>query len=309
MHEFDVVGLGEPLVEFNQIHGAGRVFQQGVGGDTFNAIIAAARHGARTAYCCRIGGADEFGQLFYDTCTQEGVDASGLVADPEANNGLYFIQHDDQGHHFSYVRRYSASSRMQVSDLRHGLVERTRYLHVSGISLALGASVCDTVFAAMDRARAAGGRVCLDPNLRLKLWSLEQARTVLCEAIRQADIFLPGIDDMRAMTGLSDPHEILAWIRSINPQTAIVLKLGHAGVAVEDNGGLFFVPPYQVQSIDATGAGDCFAGSLLARLAANEDLPTAVHYANAAAALSTTRFGAIAALPDVHEVSVLMSAA
>lgn len=306
MRDFDVVGLGEPLIEFNQVEPGKPAYRQGIGGDTFNAVVAAARQGARTAYIGRIGGADDFGRLLREAWRQEGVDPSGMVDDPEANNGLYFIEHGENGHQFSYVRKHSAASRMQPSDLESGLVERSRFLHVSGISLGLSTSACDTVFAAMERARRAGTQVCLDANLRLKLWPLARARAVLREAIAQADIFLPGMDDMAQLTELTDPDAVLAWVRAVNPRAVVVLKKGRDGVVLDQEGTRHVVAPRRVDAVDATGAGDCFAGSLLARLAAGQDWPAAAEYANAAAALSTTQYGAIAALPRAEQVRAFM---
>ena len=175
MADFDVVGLGEPLVEFNQTRPGQPEFLQGYGGDTSNAIIAAARQGARCAYVTRVG-ADAFGEQLMQLWRDENVDIGGVMIDPHAHTGLYFVQHGPQGHVFSYMRHGSAASRMNPEDLRHGVVERAAFLHVSGISLAISASACDTVFAAIERARSAGTQVCLDSNLRLRLWPVDRAR-------------------------------------------------------------------------------------------------------------------------------------
>ncbi|MVW70092.1 sugar kinase [Bordetella sp. 15P40C-2] len=304
--DFDVVGLGEALIEFNQTDPAAPVYRQGIGGDTSNAIIAAARAGARTAYLSRYGGLDEFGELLLNLWRAEGVDVSGVLRDDGANNGLYFVQHTPSGHQFSYVRSHSAAARMRPADLGHGIVERSRYLHVSGISLAISTTACDTVFAAMTRARAAGTQVCLDANLRLRLWPVSRARAILREAIAQCDLFLPGVDDMRSLTGLDDPQAILDWVRALNPDAIVVLKAGSKGVIVDDKVSRTHVPPCRVQAVDATGAGDCFAGNLLARLCAGEDWLSACRYANAAAALSTTGYGAVAPLPRPDAVRALL---
>jgi 2-dehydro-3-deoxygluconokinase len=62
------------------------------------------------------------------------------------------------------------------------------------------------------------------------------------------------------------------------------------------------VPPYPVRPLDATGAGDCFGGSFIARLAAGADPFDAARYANVAAALSTTGYGAVAPIPRADTV-------
>ena len=138
----DVTGLGEAMVEFNQTQ-AGRVeYRQGFGGDTSNAVIAAARAGARTAYLTRLG-QDQFGSMLLDLWRREGVDCSAVAQDTEASTGIYFVSHGAAGHVFSYLRANSAASRMNLAWLMHsavkGAIEASQILHVSGISLAISA--------------------------------------------------------------------------------------------------------------------------------------------------------------------------
>ena len=142
MADFDIVALGEPLVELNQTHQDQRQYLQGFGGDTSNAVIAAARQGASCAYLTRVGN-DAFGQQFLSLWQAEGVDTSGVQVDEQAHTGLYFVQHGPDGHAFSYLRRGSAASLMTPASLDSGLIERARYLHVSGISLAISTSACE----------------------------------------------------------------------------------------------------------------------------------------------------------------------
>lgn len=307
MADFDVVGLGEPLIEFNQTRAGDPQYLQGFGGDTSNAVIAAARQGARCAYLTRVGD-DAFGAQLLQLLRSEHVDTSGVRVDAEAHTGVYFVQHGPDGHVFSYLRRDSAASRMQPSDLAGGPLERARYLHVSGISMAISASACDTVFAAMERTRAAGGQVSLDSNLRLRLWPVARARAVLREALAQADLFLPSLDDMRHLTGHEDPQRTLDWIRAAGAPGVVVLKLGKEGALVDDGQARTMVPGLTVRAVDATGAGDCFAGNLLARRCAGEGWLDSVRYANAAAALSTTGYGAVGPLPDADAVGAFMAA-
>jgi len=306
-HDYDVVGLGEALIEFNQTVPGQPDYRQGIGGDTSNAVIAAARAGARTAYLGRYGGNDDFGELLLQIWRDEGVDVSGISCDAQANNGLYFVHHTADGHRFSYVRQNSAAARMQPTDLNHGLIERARFLHVSGISLAISVNACDTIFAAIERAHSATTRVCLDANLRLRLWPLSRARAVLREAIAQCDVFLPGLDDMTLMTGLEHPDAILDWIRRINEHAVVVLKMGNQGAILDQTGTRTRIAPCQVQAVDATGAGDCFAGNLLARVCANDGWPQACRYASAAAALSTLGYGAINPLPRPEQVAAMLA--
>ena len=293
----DIVALGEAMVEFNQTQAEPPLYLQGFGGDTSNAAIASARAGAQVAYLTRLG-TDRWGERLMALWQRENVNTATVLRDANAPTGMYFVSHDAQGHHFSYARAGSAASRMQVGDVTawQSTIEASRWLHLSGISLAISASACDTAFAAMQLARASGTRVALDSNLRLSLWPLARAQACITHAMGLCDLFLPSQEDITALTGLTEPQAIIDWSHAQGAEQ-VVLKLGPQGAWASDGQTRRHVPGLAVQAVDATGAGDCFAGNLLARLSQGDDLWTATAYANAAAALSVQGYGAVAPLP------------
>jgi 2-dehydro-3-deoxygluconokinase len=307
MNAFDVVSIGEPMVEFNQTRPGEPSYLQGFGGDSSNMVIAAARTGARTAYVTRIGD-DEFGRMFRALWQAEGVNTRGVAIDPQAHTAVYFVSHGPGGHVFSYLRAGSGASRMRPEELPLELVRGARFVHASGISMAISASACDAVLAAFDAARAAGAKVSFDSNLRLKLWPLARARAVIGAAAAMADHFFPSIEDARALSGLEDPDAIVDWAHRIGART-VYLKLGPEGVIVSDGARRERIAGLKVKTVDATGAGDCFCGATLARLAAGDSIVDAARYANAAAALATTGFGAVAPLPRPEAVRKLLGGA
>jgi 2-dehydro-3-deoxygluconokinase len=300
----DIVLLGEPLFEFCQLPGTNR-YEQGFGGDTSNAAVAAARQGARVGYVTRVG-ADAFGEMFRAMWRAEGVDTSGVVTDPTAHTGVYFVTHDGAEHEFSYLRADSAASRMRPEDVPLELVRRAGFLHVSGIAQAISPGACDAVFRAIDAAREAGVKVSYDPNLRLRLWPLARASAVTLATAALADYFLPSLEDARALSGLDTPERIVRWAHDMEVP-AIVLKLGSQGVLVSDGHERELMPGFKVNTVDATGAGDAFDGAFLARLAAGDTIWDAARYANAAAALATTGYGAIGPLPRPEAVRALLA--
>jgi 2-dehydro-3-deoxygluconokinase len=300
----DVVAIGEPLVEFNQTRGGEPTYLQGFGGDTSNMIIAAARHGARAAYVSRVGD-DEFGRLFLSLWDAEGVDRSAVAMDAEAFTGVYFVTHGSQGHVFHYLRKGSAASRLRREELPLALIEGARFVHASGISLAISADCREAVLEAFHRARAAGARVSFDANLRVRLWPLERAREGMRKAIGLADFFFPSFEDAAALSGRETPQDVLAWAHGLGARN-VLLKLGAQGVIVSDGSSATRIDGIKVQAVDATGAGDCFCGAALARLAAGDGLVEAARYANAAAALATTGYGAVAPIPRPPEVAALL---
>ncbi|KVS37862.1 sugar kinase [Burkholderia ubonensis] len=300
----EILALGEAMVEFNQSQPGRPEFLQGFGGDTSNFCIAAARQGASAGFVSAVGD-DPFGRLLSDLWRSEGVDTTYVRIDHAAPTGVYFVTHGPNGHQFDYLRAGSAASRYTTGDLPLDALAAAKAVHLSGISLAIGAAACDAAFAAIDHARRNGAKVSFDTNLRLKLWPLPRARAVMREALRQTDICLPSWEDVTAITGADDRDAIVDAMLELGPQV-VALKLGKDGAYVATPHERRVVPGFTVEAIDATGAGDCFGGAFVARIVAGDDPFTAARYANAAAALSTTGYGAVAPIPRRDAVERLM---
>jgi 2-dehydro-3-deoxygluconokinase len=302
----DVLALGEAMVEFNQQQGTAS-YLAGFGGDTSNCAIAAARMGARSGYATQLGD-DVFGDQLMALWAAEGVDTRGVQRVAGGETGIYFVTHGPHGHRFSYRRAGSAASRMTPASLPAGLVESAQWLHVSGISQAIGASACDTVFEALARARAAGTKVSHDLNFRPALWPAPRALATLRATLASCDLFFPSVDEIQALTGIESPEDIVRWSHDQGAKQ-VALKLGARGSWVSAGGGIEAVAPHPVQPVDATGAGDCYAGSMLARLAAGDTLAQAARAANVSAALSTQGYGAVAPLPRWDDVRAILDRA
>lgn len=300
----EILALGEAMIEFNQSQPGRPEFLQGFGGDTSNFCIAAARQGASTGFVSAIGD-DPFGRLLADMWRAERVDTTYVRIDRAAPTGVYFVTHGADGHQFDYLRAGSAASRYAVGDLPLDALAAAKAVHLSGISLAISTAACDAAFAAIDHARRHGAKVSFDTNLRLKLWPLPRARAVMREALRQTDICLPSWDDVTALTGANDRDAIVDAMLEHGPQV-VALKLGKEGAYVATPNERRVVPGFTVEAVDATGAGDCFGGAFVARIVAGDDPFAAARYANAAAALSTTGYGAVAPIPHRDAVERLM---
>lgn len=298
MPGFDVVSLGEPLYELNR-QPDGR-YLPGFGGDTLNVAIAARRLGARAAYVTRLGG-DIFGDEIAALMVREGLDVSGVARDASAPTGLYFVTHGPSGHVFTYRRAGSAASLMTPALLKPEVIAGAGFLHASGISQAISATAADTVAAAIALARAQGVRVSFDTNFRPRLWDAATAWPVIAAAAAQADVLKTSAEDCLALFGVSAPGDIASRFLELGAK-AVVVTLGADGVLLATASGRETVAGHRVAAVDATGAGDGFTGALLAGLARGEALAAAARFANAAAALSTLGYGAIAPLPTREAV-------
>ncbi len=298
--DIDVLAVGEPLIEFNQRAAGNHSYDIGYGGDTSNCAIAAARLGAVAAYVTRVGD-DAFGQRLMALWAAEGVITQGVVVEEGAETGLYFVSHDAAGHHFDYRRRNSAASRLGAADLSQALIARARYLHVSGITQAISASAREAVDQAIGLAQQNGTAVSYDLNFRPRLWSADAALAAAKRTLARCDIFFPGLDEVQTLTGIVGPEAAVAWAHDCGAKV-VALKLGAQGCLLSAGGRQERIASVAVNPVDATGAGDCFAGAFLSQLAVGSDPFSAARFANTAAALSTQGYGAVAPIPDRRTV-------
>ena len=294
----DLLCMGEPMLEFNQLprDADGRqLFLEGHGGDTSNAAIAAARQGARVGMITALG-QDMPGDSFMALWAREGVDTSTVIRNPAALTGVYFVTHDATGHQFLHYRAGSAASLYRPADVPGAAIARARMLYLSGITHGISTTACDAAFAAIDVARRHGVAVAYDTNYRPRLWPPVRAAAVMHAAMAQCDYAMPGVEDVATLTGLSDPDSMLDFYLRLGPKV-VVLKMGAEGAYLGTPDRRVRIPAMTVKAVDATGAGDTFCGSFLARILAGDAPDAAVRYAAVAAALKCQGYGAVGPIP------------
>lgn len=305
MGSVELLCLGEPLVEFNNT--APGQWVESIGGDVSNVAIAARRQGIASGIATRVG-ADGFGDLLRGQWAREGVDLSTVEVDAAAPTGLYFVRHGPEGHSFEYRREGSAASKLSPDGLPREAISTCRMLHYSGITQAISPSARAAAEVAVQLAREAGAHVSYDPNLRLRLWSLDEARDATATAIATADLALPGLEDARVLTGLSDPENIVRHYIELGAGI-VALTLGADGALVGTAEQVVAIPAPPARLVDATGAGDCFDGAFLAEWLRTRDPFAAGRYAVVAAALSVQGYGAVDAIPTRSAVTAATGAA
>ncbi|EYT54575.1 2-dehydro-3-deoxygluconokinase [Leucobacter sp. UCD-THU] len=295
----DIISIGEPLVEFNaeSLGGprVGSLYSIGFGGDSSNFAVAVSRLGGSSGYMTRVG-ADHFGALLQDLWHEERVDASRVITDERHPTGLYFILRHGGRSEFVYRRADSAASHLEPSDLPEGMIEEAKLLHVTGITQAISQSACETVFAAIERARAAQVTVSYDPNIRPAIWPLQTARAIVRYTIPQCDVVLPNLDEGRLLTGYEDPRAITQELLELGAPL-VVLKLGSSGSVIATPDDYYSVPARPVLAKDPTGAGDCFDAAFAVAITEGKDPVDAAIFATAAASRVVQGLGAVAPIP------------
>ena len=297
----EIVCLGEALIEMNQLPEKDpRLFYSSFGGDVSNVAVSIARQGSAAGFLSLVGN-DLFGDQLLELWQKEGVNHAHVSKIQDASTGIYFVTHNSSGHNFSYFRKDSAASQITPEHLPYTYIASAKVLHISAISQAISPSSNNTVNAAIQIANKNDVLISYDTNLRLKLWSLEQARETIQKTIPFSDFLFPSLEDSIILTELTEPTDIVEYYLK-NGAKLVALKLGSEGVLVANKDSCHKINGKVVETVDATGAGDSFNGAFLSEWLRHGNPLESAQYANAAAALSTTGIGAVEPIPDRLDV-------
>jgi len=299
----EILSFGEPMFELSQVNANNRGnadFLSGFGGDASNFAIAAARQGANVGMLTHMGD-DEFGKKFLRLWAEENVNTSTVVSNSVSHTGIYFITHDENGHHFSFFRKGSAASLITPSQLPVDAIKNAKLLHLTAITQAISDSSCDATFKAIDIASENNTLITYDTNLRLKLWSLNRARAIINETSSLVDICFPSLDEAQLLTGLKYEDDIIDYYLNMGSKM-VVLKKGEQGATVANDTVRFSLPPFKTNPLDATAAGDSFAGAFCTHFINGQSLEDCLKFANATASIAIMGYGAVAPLPTFEQV-------
>jgi fructokinase len=316
----DIICLGELLVDmFPAELGRGLVdvtaFRPKPGGAPANVAVAATRLGAQSAFIGKVG-EDAFGHHLADVLEGEGVDIRGIRFDEKARTTMAFIAMPDENTaEFVFYRNPGADMMLRVDELDLSLLRETRAFHFGSISLIEEPSRSATL-EAIRVAKKTDALISFDANYRPNLWpSPEEARTRLAEAIPYADLLKVNEVEIALLSGSRDLHAASASLLECGP-TLCVVTLGPEGSYFRIGDGGEHVPPFRVDTVDATGCGDAFVAGLLCQLVVESDwrehlsvprMRAALRYANAVGALTSLTLGVIPALPTKEQVDEFLA--
>lgn len=310
MKKSEVFTFGETMVLFQPeqmlpleyIH----QFPKKIGGAESNVAIGLTRLGHSVSWFSKLGN-DPFGRFVLKNVRGEGVDVSSCLLTDEAPTGLLFKEQlSPEDMNVYYYRKGSAASLMQPVELDADAIASARILHISGITPALSDSALATVMEAIEIAKRNDTKIVFDPNLRLKLWSADQAKKTFNEIAANADVILPGLDEGQLMTGETNV-EAVAEALAGDSDKIIVIKLGDKGAYLHAGEQRNYIEGFSVDRIvDPVGAGDGFAAGVISGLLREEPLELAVRRANAIGAMVVGVSGDIEGLPTFEAVERFM---
>lgn len=316
--KYDVIAMGELLIDFTmngESEQGNDLFEACPGGAPCNVLALLNKMGKKTAFLGKVG-KDQFGTLLRGTLDEVGIDTSNLLTDESVNTTLAFVHtFPDGDREFSFYRNPGADMMLTEEEVDPEFLGETRIFHFGTLSM-----THDAVRAATKKAIAAakesGALVSFDPNLRPPLWStLDLAKEQMDYGFGQCDILKISDNEIQFVSGMEDYDDGIRYLQEKYQIPLILLTMGKDGSRAYYKGMRVERGGFTMDTIETTGAGDTFCGSSLNYILEHdfenlteEQLGEMLTFANAAAAIVTTKKGAIRAMPERTEVEAVIEA-
>lgn len=310
----DVVCLGILIADIiarpvNEYPGRGHLnvcdeIRPSIGGCAANTAIGLQKLGVPTGVIGKVG-CDAFGDFVRATLQSHGLDARGVVAAPEGATSATMVMIAGDGER-SFIHYVGANGAFTPDDVDWDLIREAKFLHVAGHFLMPGMDG-EPVAQVLQKARELGVVTCLDTAGDQSQMSFEALRP----SLPYLDYFVPSIEEARScartLGGTNDesPAAIARLFQDAGVGV-VALKMGEAGSYIRAGEQEWEIPPFRVQAVDATGAGDAYAAGFLAGIAKGFDLPTTGRLANAVGALSVTAVGTVNGIRSLEETLAFM---
>ena len=307
----DILTIGEILIDLTQ---TGRdekgipQFAANPGGAPANLAVAAAKLGAQTAFIGKVGD-DAFGRYLTEVLRENGVDASGVAVDETCPTTMAVVSVDARGERdFSFYRSANADVMLSAGDIPDAALRQAKVVHFGSVSLTADPSRSATLDA-VRRAKGMGKTITYDPNYRANLWPDADTAVARMKApLGLVDILKVSDEELPLLTGTADCAAGTAALAEQGVKL-IFVTLGPDGVFYRLGEKTGHVPGVRCTVGDTNGAGDTFFGAALSKLCKEdlaaltpETLEPILAFANKAASITTSRRGAIPAMPTLAEV-------
>ncbi|HEY5485514.1 MAG TPA: carbohydrate kinase [Candidatus Cryosericum sp.] len=291
------------------------LFEKRPGGSIFNVAVGLRRLGVPASLLTKLGG-DEFGQGLMSVITEEKINTECLMRDPDLKTSIAFVALNKKGKpEFRFYRDHAADTRVTTSEVEHINPQDYALYHFGSIAL-LEEPASDAYLELLEKFHEAKILTSFDPNVRPSLIGDKKTFVQMFDRIcGMVDIIKMSDDDLEYVTDLTDVSEGLKMIRS-TADTLVLITLGKNGAMVSYKGAGWRVPTFNsVKVVDTTGCGDSFMAATIVGLLNGGGLATLstpkltdiVAFANAAATIVGTRYGAANAMPRLREVDKFLS--
>lgn len=313
----DVTALGELLIDFTQngfSEQGNPLFEANPGGAPCNVLAMLSKLGHQTAFMGKVGN-DYLGNMLKHKVSSLGIDTGCLYADNAVHTTLAFVHTAEDGDRdFSFYRNPGADMMLREDEVDEELIRNSKIFHFGSLSMT-HEGVRKATKRALDIAKRNHILISFDPNLREPLWDTpENARKQITYGMRQCQILKISDNEIQWYTGKSDYCEAAETLYREFQIPLILVSMGKEGSLAYYHGVIVKVPAILLDNtIETTGAGDTFAACVLNYILRNgleqlstEQLTEMLLFANAAAALVTTKKGALCVMPEKAEVEEIL---
>jgi len=270
-------------------------FERVTAGAEVNVAVALARLGLKAQYFSRFGN-DQLGSVMLADIEAEGVDVSLSKRVDSFTGAMVRNPGKTAPVEISYLRKGSAASTIEPSDILDSYISSTRWLHATGITCAISESGAKTVKHALEKAAQLKIKSSFDLNIRRKLWSEDVARKVLEPLARDVELLIGGEDEYQVVFGKVDPKQILAEVNKRGCKIAVMTK-GDQKMRFSIGGNYEEITPPKVLAVDPVGSGDAFTGGVIAGLLSGMKAEQALEQGSICGALVASMFGDWTGIP------------
>lgn len=271
-----------------------------VGGNGGNTAFALGKLGARVLLA-GVAGSDAHGQQVLASLERAGVDLSLVQTSSLPTNSSICIVHPSGERLFLHQVGASACLTAELVDFERSVAAGCSHFHLANL-FALP-NIRTSAGALLARARSVGMTTSLDTG-----WDAAgQWMHDVGPCLPHTDLFFVNETESRMLTGKGDPHEAAASLRRYGASD-VLIKLGRDGSMLFTADANLRVESFPVDVVDTTGAGDCFAGGLLAALHRGLPMTIALRFASAVGALSVQSLGSVTGLQSFDETLAWISA-
>jgi 2-dehydro-3-deoxygluconokinase len=271
-------------------------FERVTAGAEVNVAVAISRLGLKAQYFSRFGN-DQLGSVMLADIESEGVDVSLAKRVDSFTGAMVRNPGKSAPVEISYLRKGSAASTIEPSDILDSYISSTRWLHATGITCAISESGAKTVKHALEKAAQLKIKSSFDLNIRRKLWSEDVARKVLEPLARDVELLIGGEDEYQVVFGQVEPKQILAEVNKRGCKIAVMTK-GDQKMRFSIDGNYEEITPPKVVAVDPVGSGDAFTGGVIAGLLSGMSTTQALEQGSICGALVASMFGDWTGIPS-----------
>ncbi len=300
----EIISFGEALIDLMGEKKKGiknsTSFQKCFGGAPSNYAVACSRLGVKTALLTRIS-QDAFGDFLMETLKKEKVDTSFIIRTPQKTTLAVVALNREGKPDFNFYRENTADTNVVKEDMKADTFKNAKIFHFCSLSL-LVEPVRSALIHALETAKENGLTVSFDPNLRADLMK-EDTLAWVKKALYFTNVLLPSEDEMYLIAGKKDLDRAAKIITDTYGIDKIVVTRGEKGAALYEKGNKkLSLKGFKVKVVDTTGAGDAFSAGIGVGLLKKYKGLELLRFANAVAAISVQKLGAISSLPKLKEV-------